>query len=225
MFAPNRHYKSIERKNTVYTKIPFQEFKIRQVHHIVLHFPSFIERIRKCLCFVHDLASYQNISRMIFHILRRSFVGFRLHSKVLQSPSQDSIHVLSYFAVWCLCSCVQFRHTWVSCKIFFILSGYKMHHNNLNTGKLLMISVTYQSHFVLWWRIGGGANFGSLDQNFRYGPWWNQMDIISLEMDYMTPKTPDNILSHLMFYEKHKNIQNVYKTSFSGHFGILPIKR
>ena len=28
-----------------------------------------------------------------------------------------------------------------------------------------------------------------------------------------------------MFYEKHKNIQNVYMTSFSGHFGILPIKR
>ena len=27
-----------------------------------------------------------------------------------------------------------------------------------------------------------------------------------------------------MFYEKHKNIQNVYMTSFSGHFGILPIK-
>ena len=33
------------------------------------------------------------------------------------------------------------------------------------------------------------------------------MDIIALEMDSVTPKTPDNI--HLMFYEKHKNILNV----------------
>ena len=30
------------------------------------------------------------------------------------------------------------------------------------------------------------------------------MDIIALETDYVTPKTPDN--THLMFYEKHKNI-------------------
>ena len=33
------------------------------------------------------------------------------------------------------------------------------------------------------------------------------MDIIVLEMDSVTPKTPDN--THLMFYEKHKNILNV----------------
>ena len=33
------------------------------------------------------------------------------------------------------------------------------------------------------------------------------MDIIALETDSVTPKTPDN--THLMFYEKHKNIINV----------------
>ena len=97
MFAPNRHYKLTKRKNTRYTKIPFQEFKISQFHQIVLYFPSFIETFRRCLCSCarlrHTLVSWQNISRMIFNV-RRSFVGFWLHSKVLQSPSQDSI--LSY---------------------------------------------------------------------------------------------------------------------------------
>ena len=38
MFATNRLYKLIERKNTVYAKIPFQEFKISQFYKIVLHF-------------------------------------------------------------------------------------------------------------------------------------------------------------------------------------------
>ena len=27
----------------------------------------------------------------------------------------------------------------------------------------------------------------------EYGLWWSQMDIMSLETDYMTPKTPDNM--------------------------------
>ena len=45
------------------------------------------------------------------------------------------------------------------------------------------------------------------------------MDIIALETDSVTPKTPDN--THLMFYEKHKNILIV----FGVHFGILPIKK
>ena len=49
MFAPNRHYQLIERKNTRYTQIPFQEFKISQFHQIVLWFPSFIETIRRRL--------------------------------------------------------------------------------------------------------------------------------------------------------------------------------
>ena len=99
IFAPNRHYKLIEKKNTVYTKIPFQKFKISQFHQIVLHFPSFIEIFGGCLCSCarlrHTLVSCQNISRMIFNV-RRSFVGFGLHSKVLQSPSQDTGSILSY---------------------------------------------------------------------------------------------------------------------------------
>ena len=33
------------------------------------------------------------------------------------------------------------------------------------------------------------------------------MGIIALETDSVTHKTPDN--THLMFYEKHKNILNV----------------
>ena len=97
MFAPNRHYKLIERKNTRYTKIPLQEFKISQFHQSVLYFPSFIETIRRCLCSCawlrNTLVSCQNISRMIFNV-RRSFVGFGLHSSVIQNPSEDSI--LSY---------------------------------------------------------------------------------------------------------------------------------
>ena len=35
------------------------------------------------------------------------------------------------------------------------------------------------------------------------------MDIIALETDSVTPRIPDNI--HLMFYEKHKNILNVWR--------------
>ena len=33
------------------------------------------------------------------------------------------------------------------------------------------------------------------------------MDIIALETDSVTTKTPDN--THLLFYEKHKNMLNV----------------
>ena len=43
---------------------------------------------------------------------------------------------------------------------------------------------------------GGGAMLAFLGILFRrseYGLWWSQMDIISLEMDSMTPKTPDNM--------------------------------
>ena len=47
------------------------------------------------------------------------------------------------------------------------------------------------------------------------------MDIIALETDSVTPKTPDN--THLMFYEKQKHPKCM--TSFGVHFGILPIKK
>ena len=42
---------------------------------------------------------------------------------------------------------------------------------------------------------------------------------------FYDPLNPLYHVSHLMFYEKHKNIQTVYMTSISGHFEILPIKR
>ena len=94
MFAPEMHVELIERQKTRYTRIPFQEYKISQFHRIVLYFPSFIETIRRCLCSCaqlrHTWVCCQNIFRMIFNV-RRRFVGFRLHYKVLESPSQDSI--------------------------------------------------------------------------------------------------------------------------------------
>ena len=48
------------------------------------------------------------------------------------------------------------------------------------------------------------------------------MDMIALEKDSVTPKTPDN--THLMFYEKHKKHPKCM-TSFGVHFEILPIKK
>ena len=106
MFVPNRHDKLIERQKTSFTRIPFQEYKISQFHWIVFYFPSFIETIKRCLCSCarlrHTWVTCQNINRMIFNV-RRSFVGFRLHSKVHPSPSQDSI--LYYICISSLIFC------------------------------------------------------------------------------------------------------------------------
>ena len=41
--------------------------------------------------------------------------------------------------------------------------------------------------------LGGGLILGLLFRRSEYGLWWSQMYIISLEMDSMTPKTPDNM--------------------------------
>ena len=45
--------------------------------------------------------------------------------------------------------------------------------------------------------FGGGGGYGLilglLFRRSEYGRWWSQMDIISLEMDIMTPETPDNM--------------------------------
>ena len=40
---------------------------------------------------------------------------------------------------------------------------------------------------------GGGIILGLLFRRLEHGLWWSQMVTISLEMDYMTPKTPDNM--------------------------------
>ena len=137
MFAPNRYYKFIERKNTRYTQISFQEFKISQFHQIVLYSPSFIETIRRCLCSCarlrHTLVSCQNISRMIFNV--RSFVRFRLHSRVLQSPLQDSI--LSYEQSGVCAHVCDLGTLGSLVRFFFIISGYKIHHNNLKYGEIV----------------------------------------------------------------------------------------
>ena len=49
--------------------------------------------------------------------------------------------------------------------------------------------------FFFFWGGGGGCGLilGLLFRRSEYGLWWSQMDIISLEMDYMAPKTPDNM--------------------------------
>ena len=56
-------------------------------------------------------------------------------SVTLRIPRKIKYFVL--LAVWFLCSCVRFRHTWVFCKIFFILSSYKMHCNDLKCGEIV----------------------------------------------------------------------------------------
>ena len=171
MFAPNRHYKLMERKNTRYTQIPFQEFKINQFHQIFLYFPSFIETISRCLCSCarlrHTLVICQNISRTIFYV-RRSFVVFRWHSKVIQSPSHDSI--LSYWQSD-VCAHVCDLGTLGSLVIFF---SYNMNHNNLKYRKIaddfcyIQKSLCSMKEDFFWGGGGGGgwgANFGPLVQN------------------------------------------------------------
>ena len=126
----NRLDKLIERQKTRYTRISFQEYKISQFHRIVLYFPSFVETIRRSICSCarlrHTWVSCPNIFRMIFK-LRRSFVGFRLRSKVFQSPSQDSVlyyYQTDFCAPMCdlgtLASLVRFFSYWAATKCITI---------------------------------------------------------------------------------------------------------
>ena len=54
MFAPNRNDRLIERPETRYTWIPFQEYEINRFQRMVLYFPSFVETISRCYAPVHD---------------------------------------------------------------------------------------------------------------------------------------------------------------------------
>ena len=103
---------------------------------------------------------------------------------------------------WYFCSYTLLKHTWASCKIFCRLGDCKMHQNDLKCGDLVDF-VASQSHFALWKSIffflgGGGGDLGlfwascSEDQNMGSNE-VKFMDIISIEMDYMTPKTLDNM--------------------------------
>ena len=49
------------------------------------------------------------------------------------------------------------------------------------------------------------------------------MDIISSDMDSMTPKTPDNICHARCFMKKIKIAK--FSTSFGDYLGFLPIKK
>ena len=54
--------------------------------------------------------------------------------------------------------------------------------------------------FFFFWRGGGyGLILGLLFRRSEYGLWLSQMDLISLEMDSMTPKTTDNMYHTLCF--------------------------
>ena len=98
---------------------------------------------------------------------------------------------------WYFCSYTLLKHIWASCKIFCRLGDCKMHQNDLKCGDLVDF-VASKSHFVLWKWFGGGRRrsgliFGHLVKKTVYGLKWSQMDIISIEMDYKTPKIPENM--------------------------------
>ena len=54
MFAPSRHFKLIERPETRYPQIPFQECEINQIHRPALDFPYFIELFTYVYAPLHD---------------------------------------------------------------------------------------------------------------------------------------------------------------------------
>ena len=73
---------------------------------------------------------------------------------------------------------------YVACDVLFMIK---------NVVKLLMKTVTSQSHFVLWKKfffLGGGGRcvliLGILFRSSKCGLRWSQMNIISLEMEYRT---------------------------------------
>ena len=72
-----------------------------------------------------------------------------------------------------------------------------MHHNNLKYGEIVEyfchIPKSFCSMKEDFFFGGGGLILGLLFRISEYGPRWNHTDIISLEMDSMTPKTPDNM--------------------------------
>ena len=96
---------------------------------------------------------------------------------------------------WYFCSYTLLKHTWASCKIFCRLGDCKMHQNDLKCGDLLLILLhhkvilLYESEFY-GGRGRSGLILGILFRRSEYGLEWSQMDIISIEMDYMTPQNP-----------------------------------
>ena len=67
-----------------------------------------------------------------------------------------------------------------------------MNHNNLKYGEI-DDDFCYIPKSFCSMKKRGGLILGLLFRISEYGPRWNQMDIISLKMDSMTPKTPDNM--------------------------------
>ena len=138
MFASNRHCKLIERKNTRYSQMVFRECKITNFTRNVFYFPSFMETPRRCLCSCarlrHTLVSGQNISIMFFNV-RRQFCWISVTLLSHSRPSKDSI--LSYEQSDVSAPVCDLGTFWSHVRFFYILSGYKMHHNNQKYGEIV----------------------------------------------------------------------------------------
>ena len=180
MFAPNRHDRLIEKqkkKKPRYTRILFKEYKISKFHRIVLYFPSFFlnyQKMHLLLCTIKEhlglLSEYSQNDLQC----KKSFIGSRLHSKFLQSPSQDSILFYYIVAVW-FCAPVCDLGTWVSCKIFFSYwVATKCIINDQKCGEIVddffYIPKTFCSMKDDFWAMR--AYFMPLVQNFRI---WAEM--------------------------------------------------
>ena len=73
-----------------------------------------------------------------------------------------------------------------------------MHHNNLKYEEIVDDFCYIPKSFCsmeedFFFGGGGGLILCLLLRISEYGPRWNHMDITSLDMDSMTPKTPDNM--------------------------------
>ena len=109
MFASNRHYTLTERKNTRYTQILFQEFKIANFTRLSFISLPLLKILEDVFAPVHDLGTLGSLVRF-----------------------------------------------------FFILSGYKMHHNNLKYGKIVDDFCYIPKSFCSMNVDGGGVILGLL---------------------------------------------------------------
>ena len=106
--------------------------------------------------------------------------------KVLQSPSQDRIlyyQQSEFFAPVCDLGTLR-----PLVRFFFILSCWKMHHNDLKCGEIVD-NFCYIPKSFCSIKTGWGGNVGYFWASCsEYGLSWNRMDIIALETDSMTSK-------------------------------------
>ena len=87
--------------------------------------------------------------------------------------------LLDYFQTGWLLNALQWSKMWGYCWVL-------LHHK-------VILFYESEGFFFFFFLGGGGLILGLLFRRSEHGLCWSQMDIISLEMDSMTPKTPDNI--------------------------------